>query len=174
MSSLPSDHPALDREVFEDVYRRYAPSAFRRARRLLGSEPDAHEVVHDVFVGLLERPEQYRGESHPSTFLYSAVTHACLNRIRNRMTRLRLLRERVFGATPDHVPGDAPEAMSVLRSVLERMPRPLAEVAVYHYMDGLTHAEIAEILGCSRRQVGNHVSRLSRWASKQELQSCRI
>ena len=164
----------IDRDAFDGLYRRYAPSAFRRARSMLGSDADAHELVHDVFLGLLERPQQYRGESQMSTFLYSTVTHACLNRIRDRRNRLRLLRERVFGHGPRVVSGEAPAASSILRSVLERMPPPLAEVAVYHYMDGLTHEEIATILGCSRRQVGNHVSSLSRWATRQELQSCRI
>lgn len=171
MSDLSPDK--LDAEAFDRAYRRYAPSAFRRARRLLGEEGEAYEVVHDVFLGLLERPEQYRGQSGLSAFVYSAVTHACLNRIRNRKTRLRLLRER-FGARLAAKPGSTPEATTILRSVLERMPPPLGEVAVYYYMDGLTHDDIAHILGCSRRQVGNHVSRIAQWADREELRSCRI
>ncbi len=176
MSNPPDSRESLASDAFDSVYRRYAPGAFRRARRLLGSEADAHEVVHDIFVSLLERPEQYRGESGLSTFLYGAVTHACLNRIRNRKTRLRLLRERWLGGfgAAQHQDTETPEALSILRSALERMPAPLGEVAVYYYMDGLTHQDIARVLGCSRRQVGNHVSRIARWAEKQELQSCRI
>jgi RNA polymerase sigma-70 factor (ECF subfamily) len=170
---LKASGDTLGRDAFDRIYRQHAPSAFRRARRLLGNDADAYEVVHDVFVSLIERPEQYAAHSALTTFLYSAVTHACLNRLRNRGARLRLLRERFAGGLLARPRPQTPEASSVLRSVLERMPAPLAEVAVYYYADGLSHADIARILGCSRRQVGNHVSRLAQWASKQELQSCR-
>jgi RNA polymerase sigma-70 factor (ECF subfamily) len=34
------------------------------------------------------------------------------------------------------------------------MPPDVAAAVVYHHLDGMTHAEVAELLGCSRRQVG--------------------
>ena len=61
----------------------------------------------------------------------------------------------------------------MLRSTLRRMPPPLGEVAIYYHLDGLTHAEIAELVGCSRRQVGNHLAAIERWAGREELRSCR-
>jgi len=160
---------------FEQVYRRYAPGACLRARRILDNESDAREVVHDVFLALLERPERYRGDSALSTFLYSAVTRACLNRLRNHKTRLRLLRRRWLERShAAHAHVQAPlEAGAMLRSALHRMPRRLAEVAVYLYLDGCTHDEVAELVGCSRRQVSNHVAAIARWAGRQELRSCR-
>ena len=82
--------PPFAADAFEGLYRTHAPAAFRRARRMLGSEADAHEVVQDVFFRSAA-PAQYQGRSSMSTFLYSAVTHACLNRIRNVKTRSRLL-----------------------------------------------------------------------------------
>jgi RNA polymerase sigma-70 factor (ECF subfamily) len=130
--------------------------------------------VHDVFVSLLERPEQYRGSSSLSTFLYSAVTHACLNRIRNQRVRLQRLREhwlQVIARPRVEAPAEISRA---LRSALRRMPEPLAEVAVYFYMDGLSHEQIAELLGCSKRQVGYHLAAIERWAGREELRSCRI
>jgi RNA polymerase sigma factor (sigma-70 family) len=157
--------------AFEELYRRHAPNAFRRARRLLGNEADAHEVVHDVFLSLFERPEQYSGRSSASTFLFSAVTHACLNRLRNDKTRRRILNQ--------HVPFELPDLRSTqeqrsleLRSVLGRMPDPFAQVAVYYYLDDLSHADIARILGCSSRHVGNLLERLSRWAANEESTAC--
>ncbi|HMI89979.1 MAG TPA: sigma-70 family RNA polymerase sigma factor, partial [Polyangiales bacterium] len=146
----------------------------RRARHLLGNDADAYEVVHDVFVSLLERPEQYRATSSLSTFLYSAVTHASLNRIRNQRARLQRLREHWLHATARPSPQASAEITRALRSALRRMPEPLAEVAVYFYMDGLSHEQIAELLGCSKRQVGYHLTAIERWAGREELRSCRI
>jgi RNA polymerase sigma-70 factor (ECF subfamily) len=34
------------------------------------------------------------------------------------------------------------------------LPEDVAAAVVYHHLDGMTHAEVAELLGCSRRQVG--------------------
>ncbi|MDH5675235.1 MAG: sigma-70 family RNA polymerase sigma factor [Myxococcales bacterium] len=157
---------------FDLVYRRYAPAALRRARRLLGDAAEADEVIHDVFLRLLEHPQRFRGDSALSTYLYSAVTHACFNQLRNAQNRRRLLeRFRPPAPTPPESPA---EIGAELRSALLAMPEPLAEVAVYFYMDGLTHEEIAELIGCSRRQVGNHITAITRWASREELRACRI
>ena len=47
-----------------DLYCRHAASVYRRALSLLGQEADAHEVLKDVFVSLLERPDQFEGRCY--------------------------------------------------------------------------------------------------------------
>lgn len=154
----------------EQLYQRHAPAAFRRARRMLGDEADAHEIVQDVFVSLLQAPEQYSGKSRLATFLYSAVTHACLNRIRSRRTRERLSSQSV--SSPESaVPLDAEQRM-VLHSALRELPEELAQIAIYYYVDELTHDEIGEIVGCSRRRVGKLLERLSAHPANKELSAC--
>ena len=156
----------------DELYRRHAAGAFRRAQRLLGSAADAEEVVHDVFVALFERPAQQREALNMSAYLYAAITHACLNLIRNRRTRQRLTEEhgRVL---PTHDPGLGPELTTRARFLLAALPEKVADVAVYYYVDELSHGDIAEILGCSRRHVGDLLARLSRWAADWELSQCR-
>jgi RNA polymerase sigma factor (sigma-70 family) len=156
---------------FDALYRRHAPNAFRRAWRLLGNPSDATEVVHDVFLSLYERPEQYSGRSSVTTFLYSAVTHACLNRLRDHDNRQRLLSEHTSGSPPGYASASQEQAVEV-RALLERMPEPLAQVAVYYYLDELSHADIARILSCSSRHVGDLLARVSRWAARQEAALC--
>jgi RNA polymerase sigma-70 factor (ECF subfamily) len=158
-------HPQLS-----ELYRLHAASVFRRARRLLGNEAEAHEIVQDLFVSLLERPEQFAGRSTMSTFLYGATTHLCLNRLRNQRNRARLIR--------GHTEADqAPPRTSVdnllaLRAALASLPAELAEVAIYYFVDELSHQEIADLLGCSRRHVGNLVGRVQQWGQAQEEVPC--
>jgi RNA polymerase sigma-70 factor (ECF subfamily) len=146
---------------FSALYRSHAPAVQRRARALLGSDADAWEVVQDVFLSLYERPEQFAGRSQLSTFLYSATTHACLNRIRHRKTSTRLLSAR-HEETPQ--PGTQtaldPEWLALLHDILRRLPEPLATVAAYYYVDDLSHEEIAQLVGCSRRQIGKLLERV--------------
>jgi RNA polymerase sigma factor (sigma-70 family) len=155
------------RAQLADIYVRHAASVYRRALALLGSEAEAHEVLQDLFLGLLERPEQFRGRSQMSTFLYSATTHACLNRLRNQRNRARLLREPSRTDTPPADDGAEAEQRVRVRQTLESLPEALAEVAVYYYVDELNQQEIADLLGCSRRHVGHLIERLEAWGQAQ-------
>ena len=146
-------------------YRSHAGHVFRRARRLLGSEADAHEVVQDVFLSLLERPEQFAGRSSLTTFLYGATTHACLNRIRNQRNRARLLESQQTWDDLDGSPPFSAEQRLELLRLLERMPEEWARAAIYHYLDDLSHEDVAKLLGCSRRHVGHLLERVARWAT---------
>lgn len=148
------------------LYRRYAPTAYRRACHLLGNDADAAEVVHDVFTSLIERPEQFAGKSALTTFMYSAVTHACLNHLRNRRTRMRLLQQNAPASEP--AAGTSPEIDASLRALLAAMPEELATVTVYHHGEGLTHEDISRILGCSPRHVGNLIERAREFIRTQE------
>ncbi|MDB4987875.1 MAG: polymerase sigma-54 factor RpoN [Myxococcaceae bacterium] len=154
---------------FETLYRVHAPSVQRRARAMLGNDADAWEVVQDVFMSLYERPGQFSELSQLSTFLYSVTTHACLNRIRNGRTRLRLLEARAHEAPmpAKDMPLD-PESLSLLHDMLRRLPEPLSTVTLYYYVDDLSHDEIARLVGCSRKHVGNLLDRVAETARSLE------
>jgi RNA polymerase sigma factor (sigma-70 family) len=146
---------------FELLYRSYAPGVQRRARAMLGSDADAWEVVQDVFMSLHERPQQFDGQGALSAFLFTVTTNACLNRIRNRKTRLRLLSTRAQEAPAPHALALDPETLTLLHDMLRRLPEPLGSVALYYYVDDLSQAEIADLVGCSRKHIGNLLERVA-------------
>ncbi len=162
---------AMPDETLATLYQRHGPSVFRRARQLLGLEADAHEVVQEVFLSLLEKPEQFQGKSSLTTFLYSATTHCCLNRIRNKKNRERLQRENLVNTHEERPSGLTPEQLLMLHRALDDMPDELAQAVMYYLVDGLTHREIAQLLSCSRRHVGNLLARLESKAWAEETPS---
>ena len=151
----------------EALYRSYGHSVLRRARQILASDDEAAEVLQELFTKLVARPDQFDGRSAPSTFLYAATTHACLSRLRNRRNRRRLFNEQVRPWLTDVDPRSI-DAASQVRGVIALLPDDEARAAVYHYLDGMSHAEIAEVLGCSRRHVGNLLERVSRRLSERK------
>ncbi|MDI1451596.1 RNA polymerase sigma factor [Polyangium sp. 6x1] len=157
----------LGRQSIEHVYRAHGHSVLRRAARLLGNEADAREALQEVFASLLERPEQFQGTSSLTTWLYSATTNLCLNKLRDGKTRSRILNERVAPAGAEAVPPSA-EASALVRDLLAKLPEDLATAAVYYYLDDMTHEEIASVMGCSRRHVGHLLDRLKTWAASHE------
>jgi RNA polymerase sigma factor (sigma-70 family) len=133
----------------------------------LESEEEAKEVLQEVFTSLLDRPEQYSGRSSLLTWLYSATTHRCLNRIRDRRTRSRLLEANASQLAKTDSDATV-EDRAAVRELLARVPEDLAQVAIYYYFDELTHAEIAHLLDCSRRHVGDLLARFHDQAQRAE------
>jgi RNA polymerase sigma-70 factor, ECF subfamily len=146
------------RPSLEALYVGHGPVVLRRARQLLGDEAEAQEVLHDVFMSLLQDPGQFAGLSSPMTFLYRMTTNAALGRLRQRRTRERLLAANHAGREePSH---PSPEALVELRARLLSLPDELAQVAIYYHMDGMTQDELASVLGCSRQWVGKLLQQL--------------
>lgn len=143
------------------LYRTYGHSVLRRARQILGSEEEAHDVLQEIFLGLVAHPAQFAGRSSPSTFLYTVTTRACLARLRNHRNRARLLDEEVRPWSSDVDPSSA-ATPTLLRAALAQLPEAEARAVIHYHLDGMSHSEIAEILGCSRRQVGNLLVRAQR------------
>ena len=163
----------IDAREIERVYRELGHVVLRRARVLLRSDAEARDVLHDVFEDLLARPEQLDGVERRTAWLYRVTTNRCLKRIRERDGRARILRSigadeetrRGAEAAERRATSAAAEEVARARELLGRLPSPLAEVAVYYHIDGMTHEEIARIIGCSRRHVGDLLVVLQRWSN---------
>lgn len=157
----PSDGAAEPRFALLDAaYRAHGHSVLRRAYQILGDEAEAREASHEVFMALAERPERFLRKSSILTWLYSATTHRCLNRLRDRKTRSRLLAAHAASAAPAGGARAPADQVVALRELLAGLPDELAAVAVYYYGDEMTHDEIAEVMACSPRHVGNLLARL--------------
>jgi RNA polymerase sigma-70 factor (ECF subfamily) len=90
------------------------------------------------------------------SWLYTTTTRRCFNELRNTSTRSRLLQaQSATSAHPAHS-----ENLVLLRGVVRELDEQLAFVAIYRFVDEMTHAEIATQLGCSRRHVGDVLVRL--------------
>ena len=151
--------PLAEPGAIARAYASHGHMVLRRARALLGDEEEARDVTQEVFASLVVRPEQFAGRSAVSTFLYAATTNLALRRIRDRANRARLVALFVEPQRKDDHSGPMGEHLAVLRDVLGRVPQELATVATYVYLDELTHDEVAGLLGCSRRTVGNLLER---------------
>jgi|GEM_PF-585324 len=151
--------PLAEPGAIARAYASHGHMVLRRARALLGDEEEARDVTQEVFASLVQRPEQFAGRSAVSTFLYAATTNLALRRMRDRTHRARLVALFVEPQRRDDASGPMGEHLAVLRDVLGRVPQELATVATYVYLDELTHDEVAGLVGCSRRTVGNLLER---------------
>jgi len=147
---------AGDRAAFEELYRRYARSAYGLALRVTGQELLAQEVVHDGFLALWRAPEAYdptRGAFR--TFFLSLVHHRAVDTVR-REDRLRKRTERVLNLEraqdEDVAEGVVEEAWLAtrrkeVREALTVLPTEQRLVVELAYFGGHTQAQIAAELG---------------------------
>jgi RNA polymerase sigma factor (sigma-70 family) len=137
-----------------ELYQRYGALVLRRARALLGEEQAARDATHDVFVKVLSTLDTFRHEASPVTWLYRATTNHCLNALRDQSRRGRVVP--LLRADPEPTEVTLDEKLS-LTTVLARVPDELREIAVYYYLDQMSHDEIARLTGLSRRTIGNRL-----------------
>jgi RNA polymerase sigma factor (sigma-70 family) len=149
------------------AYRAHGHLVLRRARTLLGNDAEAQEVLQEVFMTLLREPDAYGGRSSMTTWLYRVTTNMCLNLMRNDKTRQRLLEAHVAPVVHE-ARQESADTWAAARQFLDRMPEDLVQATIFHAVDGMTHQEIAEVMGCSRRHVGNLLDRARAWPSSQE------
>jgi RNA polymerase sigma-70 factor (ECF subfamily) len=140
------------------AYRTYAPALVRKAERMLRSREDAVDVVHALFVDVI--PRWNRDVNLP--YLYRAVTNRCLNILRDRDTRARLLEREQSVAAPvarvrldDNVLG-----LRLLAGLVDRLDQAHLEVLVCRFVDDMTQDEIAAHLGVSRKTVGKRLDHI--------------
>jgi RNA polymerase sigma-70 factor (ECF subfamily) len=149
---------AVDVEAF---YRRYGPMVLRRCRRLLGDDEKAWDAMQDVFVQLL-RYEGRLDDSAPSSLLYRIATNVCLNRIRSQGRRREdpadvLIEE--IARSADEEPRSAAR-LALSRLLGRELETSTAEMAIMHWVDGMTHEEVAREVGLSVSGVRKRLRQL--------------
>ena len=143
-----------DIEAFTKLVRDNSSLVYRVALRMLGAE-SAQDASQEVWIRVWRNIRGFRGESAFSTWLYRITMNTCLS-IRQRESRRE---EREYGEEMPYLPeppgGDAdPEAAALSAERREEIQAALQHVRAEHraalvlrHMEGLSYAEIAEVLG---------------------------
>jgi RNA polymerase sigma-70 factor (ECF subfamily) len=150
---------ATPRVDVADLYARYAPFVLRRVLRFFARD-EAEEVVHEVFVKVLENAASFRAEASPTTWLYRLTTNHCINRVRDLGRRRELWQQHGEAVWIRRAPEDEQETAVFLREFWQGLDAELVQVGLHYFVDGMTHAEIARVMNVSRRTVGNRLEQL--------------
>jgi RNA polymerase sigma-70 factor, ECF subfamily len=155
-----------DVEAFTKLVRAHSSLVYRVALRMLGDE-EAQDASQEVWVRVWRNVKSFRGESAFSTWLYRITMNTCLS-IRQREAR----REQwEYGGEMPYLPeppgGDAdPETAVLSAERREEIHVALRHVRVEHraalvlrHMEGLSYAEIAEVLEIPEGTAKGWVSR---------------
>jgi RNA polymerase sigma-70 factor, ECF subfamily len=156
----PSDHDLMartaqgDGRAFRTLAERHAGRALRLARRILGNEALAEDIVQDALLRVWTNAPRWRPEAAFRTWLYRVVVNLCLN-AKRRAGDLPL--EAADHVADPAVAGDAKLEMDErdrgLAAAVDALPERQRAAIALSYQEGFSNAEIAAVLDTSVSSV---------------------
>jgi RNA polymerase sigma-70 factor (ECF subfamily) len=154
-----------DEEAWLGLVRRHYGTLCEFAAAWLGSAADAEDIVQDVMFGVWRGRARWAPTVSIEHYLFGAVRNRVLNaRRRDSLERIRtaLAQDGPAGVAPAPRSADQEFAARELDAMVARtiagFPPKRRAVAVLRLVHGRNHAEIAEMMGISRRTVEHHVA----------------
>lgn len=158
-----------DRHAFAELVRRHQSSVRTLLRRLTcGDAALADDLAQDAFLRAYRGLARWRGDARLSSWLYRIAYNVFLSH-RERARRQPLPAEvedaaaREDGDRGDAEAPDAAGERTLLQHDLERamaaLSPPERVALTLAYRDGLSHAELAAVLGCPLGTAKSHVLR---------------
>jgi RNA polymerase sigma-70 factor (ECF subfamily) len=164
--SDPSDEALIgmyrggDSAAFEALLRRYRRPLFNFILRLVRDRGRAEELYQDVWMKVVERCGDFRGDAKFSTWLYAIARNVCVDHQRRMRYRAHVsLDATQAGSGPaagERIanPGPSAEQLAMGRLLKDRianavqaLPEDQREVFLLRQLQGLAFHEIAEVVG---------------------------
>lgn len=156
-----------DAGAFARLVDRWNVRLFRHARRLLGEEEAAWDIVQETWIAIIEGLAKLNDVGAFATWAFRIVHHKCADRRRKGERRRRLGRE-LADRRRDHARAQAaPVRTGLLGEGIDALPAEQRSAVSLYYLEGLSVAEIAEIDSVPE---GTVKSRL--YHARQSLRAC--
>ena len=160
-----------DTAAMESLIRQHQRMIYSLAYRMTGSATDAEDLTQETFIRACRQIGSYRGASRFSTWLYRIAINACLTWREREHKRLEVQAGWVeTNGAPEFDQGRTVTQNDLGRSVhaaLLKLPGKQRAAVMLTLSDGMTHAEAAEVLGCSETTVSWRVfvarRKLQKW-----------
>jgi RNA polymerase sigma-70 factor (ECF subfamily) len=141
---------AGDPDALGLLYDRHAARLFAFFARLTGRRDASEDLVQDTFLRILKYRSSFRGERGFVVWMYRIARNVFADYCSSRRTGdVPLVDEHEApGSTPfERVERD--EEIALLRRALGALPADRREVIVLCRYEGLSHEEVAALVGCS-------------------------
>ena len=156
--------------AYRELVTRYATPAVNFVFRFVRDRALAEDLAQEGFLRVYQRLSTYDPERKFSSWFFQVLRNITIDHLRvNRLPTAsldelaeegneRAAVDRQQGASPEDVAGQG-ELASAVSAALARLRPEYREVVVLRYQEGLTHPEIAEILGMPSGTVKTYLHR---------------
>jgi RNA polymerase sigma-70 factor (ECF subfamily) len=173
VEALPAPHAVpLTAEDFDGLVQRCQRRVFRVLRSLFRDDETAETLTQECLLRAFRRRDTYRGEASPETWLLTIAVNLARDHMRSRrfafwrrLRRTSALEAQAASSRWAH-PGPSPERalrareeVAALWVGLEALPARQRTVFVLRFVEEMSLAEIATVLGLSVGSVKVHLHR---------------
>lgn len=151
-----------DRDALRSLFEAYKDRVYSIAVYAMdGDQSAAADMTQQVFIKLMIRIAQFRGDSEFTTWLYRLVINCCRDEKRKRRRFVPFAEFTSNTRTPLTVlPGFARrELAGEVRMAVASLKPKLRWPILLKYVEGLSYEEIAGVLGCSKGTVASRLNR---------------
>ncbi len=144
---------AGDPAAFRALFARHKSDVARLVYRMLNAPADLEDVVQEVFVQVFRSLKDFRGQSKFSTWLHRVTVNVVLMHRRSARSRPVLTEELPGELVADEgqtLPDEEVERLERMRAfqrLLARLADKKRVVFVLHELEGMSPAEIADVVG---------------------------
>jgi len=145
-----------DPRAFEIVYDRHGGAAFSLAYRMVGNRSAAEDITQEAFLSLWRSGARYdRARGSVRTWLLGIVRNRAIDLLRREVMQAPAISfddeisadKRPSSPVETDVEALRREAAREVRGVLNELPGDQMRVIELAYFGGLTHSQIADMLG---------------------------
>ena len=167
-----------DLKAYDELVKRYQERIYATLYHMTGNHEDANDLAQDAFIKAYAALKSFKGGSTFYTWLYRIAVNKTINFLKQRKNKFHLsLNDIDFNAEHDPdlmalISDKTPtrdvalsELQKKLNEALLKLSEPHRIVVVLHDVQGQSHDEIAEVMGCN---IGTVRSRL--FYARQQLQ----
>lgn len=151
---------------FDSLYRKFGPMVMRRCQYILKDEEKAFDCMQDVFVRIIEYREKLDGVC--ASLFYTTATRVCLNKIRSDKVRYTSQIDNILQEIADNSPyhEEITNTSLLLDYIFNETKSTTRDMAILHYVDGLTLEETAKMMNMSVSGVRKRLSVLRNHAKQ--------
>jgi len=148
---------------YEEMFRTYFSSLSYFAQKYISDLDTCKEIVHNVFINIWEKREEFDFEKPAKSYLFTSVYNRCMNFIRdNKKFKTDVELEEIHNISDlsQHSETiEAAELESKIWKVINSLPEKCREVFVLNRFEDKKYSEIAEHLNISVKTVETQMSK---------------
>ncbi|NKO00842.1 sigma-70 family RNA polymerase sigma factor, partial [Weissella cibaria] len=139
----------------DQLYRNHQSWLHQWLRKKVGNSEQAADLVQDTFIKILQTRDELFGVKEPRAYLVTIARNLMIDQVRRKRIEQAYLNElSQMEYILDTIPSPEDQlqivqAIDQICQALIRVSEKAQQAFVLHYFEGLTHKEIAEIIGVS-------------------------
>lgn len=159
-----------DESAFDELVKSYSYKVINTCFRFFPNIEDAEDISQEVFIQIFKSIKSFRGDSKLSTWIYRVTVTKCLDEIKRRNRKKRLVEFSKFlhlDIITDKLGGEKMpdkdisynESLDEVMRAMDSLPDNQRAAYTLSKVEGYTNKEIAEILNTSTSAVETLISR---------------